>query len=323
MGTHPIFESDFDCLTDHMTDSRSSLIAVVLDLNPLAWGLRTVIESQHAANQERPQKRAETIVQGLDAVLTFINSFLLMTHGNQVAVVGVHPFGSEFLHPTAEYSGNTASRVNKQVEQVFRRLLGLSDSNEVDESSAGLLLDARLESTSTDYSSKFSSGLAKALCFINRKKAQDSNLAARCLAIKCGADFLSNQYLALTNASFAAEALKVSIDTVVLDRENDVPSLQQMAELTNGIYSRVREPPMLLQTLLTYHLADDTTRHLLAAIPQKLVDGRAICFTTREIVDIGFVCSVCLSVFKSFLPICSTCDSVFKLPASRKRKRER
>ena len=74
---------------------------------------------------------------------------------------------------------------------------------------------------------------------------------------------------------------------MVLDRENDVPSLQQMAELTNGIYSRVREPPMLLQTLLTYHLADDTTRHLLAAIPQKLVDGRAICFTTREIVDIG------------------------------------
>ena len=132
----------------------------------------------------------------------------------------------------------------------------------------------------------------------------------------------------------------MSIDTVVLDRENDVPSLQQMAELTNGIYSRVREPTHLLQTLLTYHLADDTTRSLLAAIPQKLVDGRAICSTTREIVDIGtsrphnyysprprirsgFVCSVCLSVFKSSLPICSTCDSVFKLPASRKRKRER
>ena len=79
----------------------------------------------------------------------------------------------------------------------------------------------------------------------------------------------------------------VSIDTVVLDRENDVPTLQQMSELTGGIYSRVREPPMLLQTLLTYHLADDSARELLANIPQKLVDGRAICFNTRQTVDIG------------------------------------
>ena len=77
-----------------MSDSRSSLIAVVIDLNPLAWGLRTIIEQQHAQQTDRVQQRAETVVQGLDAVLTFINSFLLMTHGNEVAVIGVHPFGS-------------------------------------------------------------------------------------------------------------------------------------------------------------------------------------------------------------------------------------
>ena len=77
-----------------MSDSRSSLVAVVMDLNPLAWGLRTVVEQQHAQQNGKVQQRAETVVQGLDAVLTFINSFLLMTHGNQVAVIGVHPFGS-------------------------------------------------------------------------------------------------------------------------------------------------------------------------------------------------------------------------------------
>ena len=77
-----------------MSDSLSSLTAVVVDLNPLAWGLRTVIESNNAQQQDKSNARAETIVQGLDAILTFINSFLLMTHGNQVAVIGVHPFGS-------------------------------------------------------------------------------------------------------------------------------------------------------------------------------------------------------------------------------------
>ena len=77
-----------------MSDSLSSLTAVVVDLNPLAWGLRTVIESNNAQQQDKSNARAETIVQGMDAILTFINSFLLMTHGNQVAVIGVHPFGS-------------------------------------------------------------------------------------------------------------------------------------------------------------------------------------------------------------------------------------
>ena len=74
-----------------MTESTSSLLCVVFDLNPLAWGLKTVQEAKYAQENGKKDKPAETIVQGIDAVLTFINSFLLMTHGNQVAVVGVHP----------------------------------------------------------------------------------------------------------------------------------------------------------------------------------------------------------------------------------------
>ena len=74
-----------------MAESSSSLLCVVLDLNPLAWGLKTVLEAKHAQESGKQQARPETIVQGIDAVLTFINSYLLMTHGNQVAVVGVHP----------------------------------------------------------------------------------------------------------------------------------------------------------------------------------------------------------------------------------------
>ena len=89
--------------------------------------------------------------------------------------------------------------------------------------------------------------------------------------------------------------LSVGIDTVVLDREHDVPSMQQMSEITGGIYSRVREPAMLLQTLLTYHLADDSARELLATIPQKIVDGRAICFNNKQTVDIG-TCQPFISV---------------------------
>ena len=78
-----------------MSESSSSLLCVIFDINPLAWGLKTLLEAH--ANGENNQ-RQETIVQGLDATLTFINSFLLMTHGNQVAVVGVHPEASGIVN---------------------------------------------------------------------------------------------------------------------------------------------------------------------------------------------------------------------------------
>ena len=90
----------------------------------------------------------------------------------------------------------TASRVNKQIEEKFRKLL---DS---------FLSDNRLESLETDYSSKFNQALAKSLSFINRRKQESKFLSARILLIKCGADFFTNQYLAITNAAFAAESLQ-------------------------------------------------------------------------------------------------------------------
>ena len=54
------------------------------------------------------------------------------------------------------------------------------------------------------------------------------------------------------------------------------------------------------------------------------VDYRAACFCHRELVDVGFVCSVCLSVFCKFSPICSTCEAVFKVkpPGSAMKKKK-
>ena len=51
---------------------------------------------------------------------------------------------------------------------------------------------------------------------------------------------------------------------------------------------------------------------MLVSIPKSQVDFRAACFCHRQLIDIGFVCSVCLSVFCSFTPICTTCDCNFE-----------
>ena len=83
----------------------------------------------------------------------------------------------------------------------------------------------------------------------------------------------------------------------------------------------------------TYHslhqmsfLPPPSLRHIIAVPRQDKVDFRAACFCHKNIVDIGFVCSVCLSsefaitfyrgvlissainlVFCSPVPVCSTC----------------
>jgi len=291
-----------------MSESSSSLLCVIFDINPLAWGLKTLLEAH--ANGEG--QRQETIVQGLDATLTFINSFLLMTHGNQVAVVGVHPEASEFMYPNSKSKGSvtTAAQVNKDVTEKFRQILS-SD------------VFTKLESVDQTYSSRFASGLAKTLCFINRKRHSIKNLSARILVITCGMDHLADQYLSLINGAFAAQDMNIKIDSVLIEREGTNAALQQLSKVTGGIYTQVREPQMLLQTLLVYHLADDNTRESLATIPQQDVDSRAICFNSKNPVDIGHVCSVCLSVFSTFTPMCSTCDSVFKMPQILSRKRRR
>jgi len=295
-----------------MSESAGSLLCVVLDLNPLAWGLKTVQETKHAQENGKPNRAPETIVQGIDAVLTFINSFLLMKHGNQVAVVGVHPTKTEFLFPTNVAGAEVASaaQVNQSVSSRFRQLLSKPDFFDLGRSE-------------TSSSSRLAGGLAKGLCYINRAKRRNA-IDARILVVKCGMDHLANQYLTLINAAFAAQEMDVTVDACVLDREGNNAALQQVCSVSNGIYTQVKEPSMLLQLMLVYHLADDDSRSKLADIPQTPVDARATCFTTQKPVDIGHVCSVCLSVYSTFTPICGMCDSVFRMPQlTRPLKRKR
>ncbi len=88
--------------------------------------------------------------------------------------------------------------------------------------------------------------------------------------------------------------------------------LQQASNLTNGLYFKVPQITGLLHYLLWIFLPNENLRKMLVLIPKTQVDFRAACFCHRQLIDIGFVCSVCLSVFCSFTPICSTCDCNFE-----------
>ena len=125
----------------------------------------------------------------------------------------------------------------------------------------------------------------------------------------------ASHYMSYMNVFFTAQKLNILIDACMLDRDSGL--LQQGADMTNGKYIRVNKLDSLLQFLLWTFLPDPSLRGGQLSLPTATkVDYRAACFCHRQLVDIGFVCSVCLSIFCKFSPMCSTCQTVFKIPGA-------
>ena len=125
----------------------------------------------------------------------------------------------------------------------------------------------------------------------------------------------SAQYIPTMNAIFAAQRLSIPIDVLTLASSSTF--LQQAADATGGIHLARTSPAShagFLQTLMLAFLPDPTARQNLILPSQAQgggVDFRAACFCHRRIVDVGFVCSICLSIFCEPVPegTCLTCGS--------------
>lgn len=101
---------------------------------------------------------------------------------------------------------------------------------------------------------------------------------------------------------------------------DDSSLLQQASYLTNGFYFKVPQISGLLNYLLWLFLPDVSTRKMLVYPPNSQVDFRAACFCHQKVIDVGYVCSVCLSVFCSFTPICTTCNCNFRFDVNMLKK---
>ncbi|GAW20918.1 hypothetical protein ANO14919_104310 [Xylariales sp. No.14919] len=126
-------------------------------------------------------------------------------------------------------------------------------------------------------------------------KAAVSNLHARILVLSVS-ESEPAQYIPTMNAVFAASHARIPIDTLAL---YSAPAfLQQAAFITNGVFlSAAANPRGLLTYLMFGFLADVDARNALVVPTQDSVDFRAACFCHRDVVDTGFVCSICLSIF--------------------------
>jgi transcription initiation factor TFIIH subunit 3 len=160
---------------------------------------------------------------------------------------------------------------------------------------------------------------------------------------------LAHQYIPIMNTIFACQRLSIPIDIcqIPLPTPTTSPSsttttvfLQQASDATHGIYILIPPapkpglpPPSLLIYLMTAFLPSPSSRTHLILPTSISVDFRAACFCHRNIVDIGFVCSICLSIFCSVPDNgdCLTCGTHLSLGeyggapvvVARKKKRRR
>ncbi|OAL37662.1 hypothetical protein AYO20_03169 [Fonsecaea nubica] len=147
---------------------------------------------------------------------------------------------------------------------------------------------------------------------------------------------LAHQYIPIMNAIFACQRLSIPIDILQLplpvsssastttttassnptsntrssSHSNSTVFLQQAADATHGIFIPAHLPSpndlnpvktasqALLTYLLTSFLSSPLTRSAHLILPTRIdVDFRAACFCHRNVVSVGFVCSICLSIF--------------------------
>ncbi|KAJ1950823.1 RNA polymerase II transcription factor B subunit 4, partial [Linderina macrospora] len=274
-------------------EPEASLLVVVLDTNTAAWE-RCPLQFDRALQQ----------------VIIFLNAYLALKPENKLAVIATNKSECRYLYPT-EFTDETTipeMQVYEQFRDVDTKVL-----TGVQKMIEGGSMSGNAPAGIEQGQSQVSRALSKALCYINRgTKASANKIWPRILVVSV-ADDAPREYIALMNTIFAAQKLGVLIDVCKVVGGDSV-FLQQAAEITGGNYLKVdtqENRESLLQSLMFTCLADHFTRSMLYSPHNDLIDFRATCFCHKRVVDIGYVCSVCLSIFCKMAPVCSTCKTKF------------
>ncbi|KAH9821046.1 TFIIH subunit Tfb4/p34 [Melampsora americana] len=282
----------------------ADLLVIILDLNPFAWS-----DFKHQESLEE----SIDILSFLESILIFSNSHLSIRHENSLAIYGATIGFSELLYSTIDGSVKNDTKVSSSRDASTYQTFRIVD----DAVSDGVkrLMDFENKDVMSGQPVGTVSALAKALCHINRVTKDESkpkdSIKPRILMISISPDS-PGQYIPMMNCIFSAQKASIPIDVCKITGEEAV-FLQQAAYLTNGIYYRLEKPKALIQYLTMIFLPGVMTRKSLNLPQQEEVDLRAACFCHRKIIDLGYVCSVCLSIFCSPTPVCSTCRTKFPM----------
>ncbi|KAI4889397.1 hypothetical protein NFI96_034083 [Prochilodus magdalenae] len=289
-------------------EDEISLLVIVVDVNPIWWG------------QQAQREPEFTLSKCLDAVMVMANSHLVMTRTNKLAIIASHCQESYFLYPSKHWKAGDVFGDDATSGSGDGKYELLSVANDlIAEETRNLMARTQVKGHQTD--TLLAGSLAKALCYIHRMSKEldaGQDMKSRILVIDHtlqvvkAAEDCALQYMNFMNVIFAAQKQNILIDACVLDSDSGL--LQQACDITGGLYLRIPQKTALVQYLLWVFLPDADQRSQLVLPPPVHVDYRAACFCHRNLIEIGYVCSVCLSIFCNFSPICTTCETAFKIP---------
>ncbi|KAG5941891.1 hypothetical protein E4U53_007319 [Claviceps sorghi] len=289
-------------------EETPSLLSIIIDTNPRAWA---------ALDDKLPLSKA------VANLLVFVNAHLAFSNANQVAVVAAHVDRAVWLYPpppqpAAENADPVAAAADAPSRASANKYPQFAQIETAVLSSLQKLLAGTtprdLETTTTQLSgaltlalchinkasqalvsgSSSSAGLAQAAVSSSAAAAPPPPLKGRILVVSVS-DSEPSQYIPTMNAVFAASHAQVAIDTLSLC--GDATFLQQACFNTNGTFLVASNPQGLLTYLMFGLIADTEARQLLIAPTHDTIDFRAACFCHGKVVDTGFVCSICLSIF--------------------------
>ncbi|KAK4802225.1 hypothetical protein SAY86_000428 [Trapa natans] len=263
-----------------------SLLLVLLDTNPLFWSNCALPFSKFISH-----------------VLAFLNAFLRLHQLNQVVVIATGYNSCDYIYDSSSATSGS-SGTGKMPVFCSKLLENLEEF---------VIRDEQLEKGGPGggiASSLLSGALSMALCYIQRVfRSGPLHPHPRILCLH-GSQDGPEQYVAIMNSIFSAQHSMVPIDSCYVGAQNSA-FLQQASYITGGVYLKPQLLDGLFQYLSTVYATDLYSRGALQLPKSVGVDFRASCFCHKRTIDMGYICSVCLSIFCKHHKKCSTCGSVF------------
>ncbi len=299
------------------SEETPSLLTIILDTNPRAWA---------ALADTLPLSKA------VATILVFVNSHLAFSGANQVAVIAAHSRRAVWLYPSPPGPSPPERRPGDDVEmsdadgparpgvrssankfpqfaeieaslmKSLRELIASTTEADLDETTtlvagALTLALARINKTALSLPTTKTKPSGETKAPGSRAAPEDKmGLDARILVISVS-DSAPAQYIPTMNAVFAASHSGIAID--VLSLHGTATFLQQAAFITRGTFLAASNPQGLLSYLMFGFSASSSREDAASLVSPSadMVDFRAACFCHRKVVDTGYICSICLSIF--------------------------
>ncbi|KAL4418718.1 hypothetical protein ABPG77_008589 [Micractinium sp. CCAP 211/92] len=302
-------------------EDDSSLLALLLDVSPAA--LSCLASAPGLGLQSM-----------LEQLLTFVNTFLLLNEANRLAVFTAGAAGCQLAYSSPSCLPPAAVGPAAAADAAWPPSVSVLSGLQQALRAASAAAATAGGPPPAGAACQLSSALSRTLCFLNsQQRRMDAAMpggaptpggldtggggtgpgqhaqAARVLVLAAAPD-VPSQYIAVMNAIFSAQRSNVLIDACWLGHGHSA-FLQQAAHLTGGVYLKPTKPA-LIQYLNSVFALDAGTRALLRLPGAAHVDFRPSCFCHKRQIDLGFVCSACLSIFCEQLPACTTCGTEFE-----------